>query len=88
MDRIWDAELGRKSTDVLDLSQRRDDRWGDTFLRRHGADIPPTSLPVCAAERRDGTRVHAFHLARRARRAQWEKYVLRTDVMFKQVSKI
>jgi hypothetical protein len=29
--------------------------------------------PVCAAERRDGTRIHAFHLARRCRRAQWEK---------------
>jgi hypothetical protein len=62
---------------------------GETrFLCRHGADIPATSLPVCAAERRDGTGIHAFHLARRCRRAQRKKYVLRTDVMYQQVLKI
>lgn len=62
---------------------------GETrFLRRHGADIPPTSLPVCAAERRNGTHVmHAtWHEGAVVRNGK--KYVLRTDVMDQQVSKI
>jgi hypothetical protein len=46
---------------------------GDT---RFFVDMEQTFLqrpPVCAAERRDGTGIHAFHLARRCRRAQREK---------------
>ena len=62
---------------------------GETrFLRRHGADIPPTTLPVCAAERRDALAfMHSiWHEGAVVRNGK--KYVLRTDVMYQQVSKI
>jgi hypothetical protein len=76
-----------KSDDVHDLSQRRDDGGGNTILCRHGVDIPPTSLPVCAAEEERGLVFMHSTWHEGAVVCSGNKYVLGINVMYKQVSK-
>ena len=76
-------DLGGKSNHIHDLSERWDDGRGNTILRGRGAGRPTTSILVRATEGGDGTPVLTSIWHEGAVVHSGQKYVLRTDVMYK-----